>query len=135
MVVASFSQCRIFAFYQLTDAGKKYYERKCRELMQMGLLKTHHLQNLVLWADLYDQYWVLRGEVEQEGRTFETKNKFGNTVISANPKVKMMNDAFKQAAAIAQEFGLTPKAGKRLKGEESPNKKSPLDEFNDEFGD
>ena len=43
-------------------------------------------------------------------------------------------DALKQASAIAAEFGLTPKAGKRLKGEGKQQKKSALEAFNDEFG-
>ena len=134
MDVTTFSQCRIVGFSELGNQAKKYYRRKCDELMKLGLLKTFHLQSLLLWADSYAMYWQLRKEIESEGRTFNTKNKFGDVVVSANPKVKMMNDALKQASAIAAEFGLTPKAGKRLKGEGKQQKKSALEAFNDEFG-
>lgn len=87
-----------------------------------------------MWADNYARYWKLRKEVEAEGYTFSTHNRFGDLVVSANPKVKMMNDALKQANALAAEFGMTPKASKRLKSEEKLNEKSALDVFNETYG-
>lgn len=132
--VTTFSQCRISGYLELPDTAKKYYEKKCRELIQLGLLRTTFLQPLLMWADNYAMYWQLRKEVTTEGSTFKTHNRYGDEVISANPKVKMMNDALKQANALAAEFGMTPKASKRLKSEEAHNEKSALDVFNETYG-
>lgn len=132
--VTTFSQCRIAGYLELSDEAKKYYEKKCRELIQLGLLRTTFLQPLLMWADNYAMYWQLRKEVTAEGSTFKTHNRYGDEVISANPKVKMMNDALKQANALAAEFGMTPKASKRLKSEEAHNEKSALDVFNETYG-
>ena len=130
--VTTFSQCRILGYSELSEDARKYYRRKCDELMGVGLLKTTHLQQLLLWADCYARYWKLRGEVDVEGATFFTHNKFGDAVYSANPKVKMMNDALKQANLIATDFGLTPKSGKRLKSEEIRKEKTALEMFEEE---
>lgn len=127
--VRTFSQCRIAGFLELDPAAQRYYRRKCEELMAVGLLRTTHLQQLLLWADCYARYWQLRDEIAAEGATFRTHNRAGDLVFSANPKVKMMNDALKQANLIATDFGLTPKAAKRLKSEEVRQQKTPLEMF------
>ena len=63
---------------------------------------------------------------EQSG--LHLKNKFGDKVVSANPKVKMMNDALKQAQAILKEFGATQKESRKL-GKAKPVPKSDLDNW------
>lgn len=115
---------------QLSVRGKALYRAKCKELIDDGELRKCHLQTLVFWADNYDRYWELRKEVSAEGSTFKTHNKFGEEVISVNPKVKMMNDAMKMANQILTDFGATLKQSRKL-GKEK-HAENPLDKFMNE---
>lgn len=130
--VKTFSQCRTSDFLKLKPTAQEHYRKKCTELIALGLLRTVHLQSLAMWADCYARYERLREEVDQEGYTFSTHNKFGDAVISANPKVKMMNDALKQATVIAIDFGLTPKSGRKLKDSEK-QPKSKLEQLRESY--
>ena len=55
-------------------------------------------------------------------------------MISANPKVKMMNDAQKMANNILSEFGSTLTKARKL-GKQKPAPKSALEKFNEQFDD
>lgn len=126
-IITSLNQVRVSGYQDLTPKGKALYRQKCWELLHDGELRRSYLPSLILWADCYDRYWALRKDVSEEGATFSTKNKFGNDVISANPKVKMMNDALRQANSILNEFGATLKQARKL-GKQKASK-DPLDEW------
>lgn len=128
-IITSPDQIRISGYSELTNKGKALYRAKCQELLKDGELRRGYLQSLVLWADNYDRYWTLRKEVGVEGATFTSHNKFGDPVVSANPKVKMMNDALKMANTILVEFGATLKQARKL-GKEKQSK-DPLAEWKD----
>lgn len=128
-IITSSDDIRISGYKELTVKAKGLYRQKCQELIKDGELRKGYLPSLILWADCYDRFWKLRGEVDKEGYTFTTSNKFGQEVISANPKVKMMNDALRQATTILNEFGATLKQARKL-GKEKPAK-DPLDEWED----
>lgn len=130
-IITSLNGVRISGYKLLTVRGQALYRQKCKELLEDGELRKSYLQSLLLWADNYDRYWRLRDEVNLEGYTFSTQNKFGQDVISANPKVKMMNDALKQANAILSDFGATLKQSRKL-GKEKPAPKSDLDKWKEE---
>ncbi|WP_322290595.1 P27 family phage terminase small subunit [Paratractidigestivibacter sp.] len=132
--IKSFNQCKIAGYLALAEDAQKLYQKKCKDLIAVGLLRPTHLQSLLTWADMYASYWRLRQDVTKEGYTFVTHNKNGEPVYNPNPKVKMMNDALRASTNIAAEFGMTPKASKRLKSEESRNEKSALDIFNETYG-
>lgn len=124
-IITKIDNIRVAGYEDLSKRGKSLYRAKCQELMKEGELRKCHLQTLILWADNYDRYFKLRKEVDKEGETFSTTNKFGDKVVSANPKVKMMNDAMKVADAILREFGSTLKQSRKLgKGQETED---PLD--------
>ena len=128
-IITSTDQVRRSGYKELTMKGKALYMAKCKELIKEGELRQCYLQTLILWADCYDRFWTLREDVKLEGYTFSTKNKFGQDVISANPKVKMMNDALKQANAILSEFGATLKQARKL-GKEKPAR-DVMEDWND----
>jgi Phage terminase, small subunit. len=113
-IITDIRQTRVSGYSELTVKGKALYRAKCAELIDEGELRKGHLPSLILWADCYDRYWQLRHELDDEGYTFETQNKFGQDVISANPKVKMMNDAMKTAIGLQTEFGATLKQSRKL---------------------
>lgn len=128
-IITSSDDIRISGYKELTVKAKGLYRQKCQELIKDGELRKGYLPSLILWADCYDRFWTLRKEVQDEGATFKTHNKFGEEVMSANPKVKMMNDALRQATTILNEFGATLKQARKL-GKEKPAK-DPLDEWED----
>lgn len=128
-IITSLDQTRVSGYSDLTVKGKALYRQKCTELINDGELRRSYLQSLIIWADNYDRYWKLRKDVQVEGETFTSHNKFGDPVVSANPKVKMMNDALKQATAILNDFGATLKQARKL-GKEKP-KADPLEEWED----
>lgn len=123
-LITDLRNIRISGYSFLSVKGKALYRQKCLELIKRGELLQTHLPSLILWADCYDRYWTLRSEIDAEGSTFETSNKFGQPVISANPKVKMMMDALKQSQAIMAEFGGTLKQSRKIGGKTD---KDPLD--------
>ena len=133
-LLTSLDNIRVSGYAELTNRGKALYRQKCTELLRDGELRRSFLQSLIVWADCYDRYWKLRKDVEKEGETFHTKNKFGDKVVSANPKVKMMNDSLKQAQAILKEFGATQKESRKL-GKAKPVPKSDLDNWLENNGD
>lgn len=128
-IITSSDGIRISGYKELTVKAKGLYRQKCQELIKDGELRKGYLPSLLLWADCYDRFWTLREDVKLEGYTFSTKNKFGQDVISANPKVKMMNDALKQANAILSEFGATLKQARKL-GKEKPAR-DVMEDWND----
>lgn len=128
-IITNMNSVRISGYMLLTKRGKALYIQKCRELFKDGELRKSYLQSLLTWADCYDRYWELRSQVDKEGVTFITHNRGGEAVHNANPKVKMMNDALKQANAILSEFGATLKQARKL-GKEKPAK-TKLDDWED----
>lgn len=128
-VITDIKTVRISGYQELTNKGKALYRAKCQELINDGELRKSHLQSLILWADNYDRYWRFRKEVDIEGATFATRNRAGDLVMSANPKVKMMNDALKMANNILAEFGATLRQSRKLGKEQQV--KSELDEWTD----
>ena len=128
-IVTDIKSVRVSGYTELTNKGKALYRAKCQELINDGELRKGHLPSLIIWADNYDRYWKLRKELDTEGYTFSTTSKSGQEVISANPKVKMMNDAMKTATSILAEFGATLKQSRKLGKEKQ--KEDPLDEWND----
>lgn len=128
-IITNISCIKISGYVDLSVRGKALYRQKCSELIADGELRKSYLQSLLIWADNYDRYWKLRADIQKEGETFLSHNKFGDPVVSANPKVKMMNDALRQANMILTEFGATLKQARKL-GKEKPQK-DPLEGWND----
>lgn len=133
-LINNVNQCRVAGYEDLSQRAKAIYRSKCQELIADGELRRGYLTTLISWADNYARYLKLKGEVEEEGYTFRSHNKFGDDVISANPKVKMMNDAQKMANNLLADFGATLAKARKL-GKEKPKSKSALEKFNEEFDD
>ena len=127
-LIQDFSRCRVSGYEDLNKRAKAIYRSKCQELIQEGELRRGYLTTLISWADNYARYLELRASVEKEGYTFRTHNKFGDEVISANPKVKMMNDAQKMANNLLADFGSTQIKARKL-GKEKPRPKSKREIF------
>lgn len=127
-LITCLSSIRINDYKLLTERARKFYTAKCNELLKAGELRRSWLQSLLIWADNYDRYWTLRDEVDVEGYTFTVLDKNHNTVIKANPKVRMMQDAQKVAQSILADFGGTTYKSRKL-GKEPAPPTSPLDDF------
>ena len=131
-IIQDLKKCRVSGYEDLSVRAKAIYRSKCAELIADGELRRGYLTTLVSWADNYARYLRLKKEVEEEGYTFKSHNKFGEEVISANPKVKMMNDAQKMANNILSDFGSTLAKARKL-GKQKPAPKSELEKFNEQF--
>lgn len=127
-LITNYRQIRISGYKDLTVRGKALYREKCNELIRDGELRKGHLQTLLLWADHYDRYWRLRNEVEEEGATYITHNRDGETMIKQNPKVDMRDRAEAKATKLLNEFGATLRQSRKL-GKEKKPPKTELDIF------
>lgn len=118
---------RISGYDALTVKAKAIYRQKCKELLDLGELRRQYLLSVLLWSEALDRYRTLSKEVSKEGYTYKTKNRANQDVYTANPKVKMMNDALNQVKDFAKEFGGTKKQAHKMA--DVPKKKNDLDEW------
>jgi phage terminase small subunit len=131
--ITRLEDCESTGWADLSPRAKQLYKDKCRELIETGGLRRIYLPTLISWAHHYARGLKLAKEVETEGDTFKIYNRNGDGVICANPKVKMMNDAFKMADKLLLGFGSTVEKARRL-GKQEPKKKSALEEFKEKYG-
>lgn len=127
-IIEDIESTKTLEFECLTERAQKFYLRQCQQYIDDGELRVGYLPKLAIWAASYDLGWKLRAEVAVEGETFQTVNRNGDTVMSANPKVKMMNDALKIADNILAEFGGSIKQARKI-GKDKPTV-NPIDEWN-----
>lgn len=131
-LITNIDQIRISGYKELSVRGKAYYRAKCKDLIRDGELRKGHLQTLLLWADHYDRYWMLRAAVEKEGETYITHNRQKEELIKTNPKVEMRDRAEAKASKLLSEFGATLRQSRKLGKEKTPPK-SDLDKFMEEL--
>lgn len=118
-------------------------------LDEMGVLTVADTDALALLVDVYAEYLDAKDIVRREGMTYESYSVKADTrsvligerdpdededpldadavtrMIRPRPEVRIADSAWRRARAMMQEFGLTPSARTRVKGDP----KSEEDEF------
>lgn len=119
-------------YNELSGRAKTIYRNKCKELIAGAGLYATDLHQIILYAHSYEQYWIYDEAVKRHGAVLSVLNKFGDTVLIANPAVKMRRDALKDATAIAARFGFSPVDRAKIKLE--VKEEDPLEAFMKEYG-
>lgn len=116
----------------LNASAKKHFRRIGKKLMDVEILKKHHLPALEIIAVNYAQWeWALR-EISKKnknkaGSGYKQKYQSGAENISVELTIK--RDAEKLIMQSFKQFGLDPKSEKDLKQVENPNQTSLFHEF------
>lgn len=125
----------VSAPYWLHGKGRWAWGKIAPVLDGMGLLTTADPHALALLCDAYAEFLAAREVVWRKGMTYESRtavdaeeedeDKDGETktvvvwsvIVRARPEVKIASDAWKRVRAMMLEFGLTPSARTRVKGQ------------------
>ena len=94
----------------------------------MRILSKSDRHALILPCDDYREWRGARRHVEEHGQVYEAVNKRAETTLHANPSVGIAAEAWRQVRQMLLEFGLTPAARAKVKGEET-GEADPLDEM------
>lgn len=85
-----------------------------RVLGQMKILTEADLDALALLCAAYDDFLACRATIQKDGRTYESTNLEGQTIVRGHPAVRQMADAWGCVKSMMLEFGLTPSSRSRL---------------------
>lgn len=84
----------------------------------MGVLTKADALALEVLCEAYADYLTARAELRAFGSNYyETVNQTGGVMHRAHPAVAVMQDADRRIKAWLAEFGMTPSARSRVKGE------------------
>lgn len=138
----------------LKGKGRTFWRQIEPLLVDMKVMTTADPQALALLCDVLAEYVEARALVRQYGMTYESHTVTAHTrrvlnaeedpydeedpldpnsvsiMIRPRPEVRIASDAWRRARAMMQEFGLTPSARTRVKGD-APDEE---DDFGAMFG-
>lgn len=116
----------------LTKTGKKIYRTLGQSLMVKGIINELNILSFALLCSELSKYIEFTLELEIEGYAIEVKDPTGKFTVDyrVNPKSKLADNAFKNAAKMAPEFGMTPAGLTRIAVMFQPDKpKNPYEDF------
>jgi P27 family predicted phage terminase small subunit len=87
---------------------RREYDRLARRLAPMRVLSAADGLALELGALALAECWRLDGVLRGQGATYETTTPQGSTLVRQRPEVVLLADAWRRAASMLREFGLTP---------------------------
>jgi P27 family predicted phage terminase small subunit len=111
----------------LGERARKAWSSIGPTLDKMGVLTIQDAVAMEALCDAYAEWWEARETVENEGATYRTDTEMGY-IIRAHPAVGIAADARRFVRMMLIEFGLTPAARSKVKGE-SEEQKDPFEEF------
>jgi P27 family predicted phage terminase small subunit len=97
---------------------QREFARLVELLRPMEVLTVSDVAALELLAGASDEYWREHRVCVMQGSTYRTKNAAGSTMYRTRPEVAIAADAWRRAAGMLQQFGLTPAARTRVEAEE-----------------
>lgn len=125
----------------LKGRGRRFWKSIAPILEEMGVLTTADPNALAMLCDVLAEYVEARELVRKYGMTYESQTMNAHTkrvlnaeedpeededvfdpnaisvMIRPRPEVRIASDAWRRARAMMQEFGLTPSARTRVKGD------------------
>lgn len=116
----------------LTGDAKKIFEQTARQLCACRVLTALDVEQLAMYAMNLGKAVEAEKKIKKEGAVIKVKTKFGEMQI-VSPWMKVQKDAMSMAAALAQQFGLTPVSRIRIAQMVPPAKKDedPFAEYED----
>lgn len=110
----------------LTDEARIEWERIAGELETLGLIGHVDRAMLAAYCQAYGRWVAAERELETHGYLIKTPNGYP----APNPYLPIANKAMEQMRAFGSEFGMSPAARSRVKG----NAQLTLPGMEDEFG-
>src|SRR5690606_35546343 len=98
----------------LNDYGKQVFDSVKADLEGLELWQDTYSQELEAYAYACQKCKELRAEIDREGVTVNVTNKSGAQTEIANPDVYTYQMFFNQSLKLADKFGQTPIARKKL---------------------
>jgi P27 family predicted phage terminase small subunit len=115
----------------LSVTARKAWRHLAPLLERMGVLTEVDGVALELLAEAYADYLGAQATLKAFGSNiYETKNESGSVMYRTHPATAIMQDADRRIRAWCAEFGLTPSARTRVKGE-PPRKNDPAEKYLD----
>lgn len=93
---------------------RREYDRLLRRLAPMRVLTHADGLALELGAQALAEFWRLDGVLREKGTTYETTTPQGSSLVRQRPEVVLLADAWRRAASMLQQFGLTPASRGRV---------------------
>jgi P27 family predicted phage terminase small subunit len=112
----------------LTEGAKLEWESVCDELLSLNMLHRVDLALLSAYCQEFDRYVEASGYLLREGSVICLERPDGSVYSMPSPWVAIKNGALKNAMSIASQFGFTPSARTKIKGE-GGKEKDPFEEF------
>ena len=81
---------------------------------------------LELCASAIAEYHAARAVLARQGATYTTKTPTGSTMVRARPEVAIAADAWRRAAAMLRDFGLSPASRPRVNAVPAPREGNPF---------
>ena len=95
-------------------------------LDEMGVLTKIDAVALEMLCEAYSDYLAARADLKEFGSNYYTTvSKAGGLMHRAHPAVAVVQDADRRIKAWLSEFGMTPSARTRVKGEAGDEEKDP----------
>lgn len=121
--VTSLVQCRVEGESLLTQRGKKFFKKTCRQMIEMDRLTEADLPLVFAYAQQYDIYQDALRDYKAKGMYERVTDRYNNVKILTNPAVMVMNSALSQLKTYSVLLGIPPrdrlKYGKKSKSDPS----------------
>lgn len=100
----------------ISTAARVAWGRLTGLLDQMGVLTQADAYALERLAELYAEIVDLTAALATHGRVYESSTESGGTIVRPRPEAAMLADADRRFRAYLIEFGLTPAARSKVRG-------------------
>ena len=87
---------------------KTMWKQGTAEFYNSGLITKLSVTAWLLTFERLDDFWILRGDISEEGWTYEEEGTHGQFITKTNPKVKMMENAWRDFVNGLRGFGGDP---------------------------
>jgi len=111
--------------WTLTKEAKREWDRLCATLAPAGVLATSDADALATWAEAIALYLKANRELERQGPIIAGPN----GVPMVNPASRIAKSALATMQRYQVEFGATPSARMKVKGNQAPAAVDPFDAF------
>ena len=98
----------------LNDEAREVFERLVGLLDEMLLASASQVDILGLLASRLEEVARFQEYLDDEGTSYETVNKEGNSMWRAYPEVAQKNEAMRHAHSLLSEFGLSPASAAKV---------------------
>lgn len=131
--ITNIRQCTKHIGYDLlSDRAKVIFKKKCKELIDNGIMSEMYLDMIAMYADEFDLVLRCNETIAKGGESVSYTDRYGRSHVGPHPSVKIRKDAMANMLTIGRKFGYSPKdrQGVKIKG---PHDETELEKFRREM--